>query len=69
MGQTITGRQVLGILRASEVKRKRNEMVDKMITKYGFEDIKTKKFAETAEHMEFSDEHVQTVFNALYGEE
>lgn len=44
----------------------REEMVDKMITKFGFENIKTIKFAETAEHTEFSNEHVETVFNALY---
>ena len=44
----------------------REEMVVKMITKFGFEDIKTIKFAETAENTEFSNEHVETVFNALY---
>lgn len=50
-----------------EVSRK--EMVGKMITKYGFENEKTIKFAETAEHMDFSDKHVEVVFQALYGEE
>lgn len=44
----------------------REKMMDKMIEKFGFENIKTIKFCETAENKEFSDDHVEIVFQALY---
>lgn len=46
----------------------REEMVSKMITRFGFENIKTVKFAETASNENFPDDHVECVFHALYGE-
>lgn len=50
------------------MKKERKDMVDKMIKKFGFENIKTLKFADTASKEAFSDEHVEIVFQALYGE-